>query len=189
MTSFAYTPCLSPRILVLCRVFPIRRATSSAAFSKCSVCNFEYQVESSYWADLLRKDEVVMVLTGVIMLQLLLAVGCTAQIFAFQFPSWEGFLRELFAVVDFHWPPPICGFVQNALMPWDEVIRGGKSKGWVTTMKYLWTRGTVYWRLVRSPLLYYRIMCQQWLLGAVHSLILGTVLIGITSFGWYLLFK
>ena len=175
---------------LFCHVFPIRRATSSMAFSKCSVCNFEYQVESSYWADLLRKDEVVMVLTGVIMLQLLLAVGCTAQIFAFQFPSWEGFLRELFAVVDFHWPPPICGFVQNASMPWDEVIRGGsKSKGWATTMKYIWTRGTVYWRLVRSPLLYYRIMCQQWLLGAVHSLILGTVLIGITSFGWYVLFK
>lgn len=150
-----------------CPFIPTRRATSAMAFSKCSVCNFEYQVESSYWADLLRKDEVVMVLTGVIMLQLLIAVGGIAQIFAFQFPSWEGFLRELFAVVDFHWPPPICGFVQIG--------------------QYIQYHDKNSYTVTEPPPLHFRILCQQWLLGAVHSLILGTVLIGITSFAWYAL--
>jgi hypothetical protein len=148
------------------------------------VCNFEYKVEHSFWADLLQMDEVVMLLTGIAMLLIVVTVGFTALRLAQNSPSWAIFLQQLYTAVDLQWPPHFCRFDPYASAPWDDMARRSSKSGWVAAVWNLWVRGTGYWRLMRSPLTYYHMLCQEWLLAVVHALLLGMVFIGISSFAW-----
>lgn len=46
----------------------------------------------------------------------------------------------------------------------------------------LWMRMAAYGQLLRSPTLYWHLFCQRAVLRAAHVVMLGTLLVGISSF-------
>lgn len=91
-----------------CFSFYFRRATSAAAFLKCSVCNHEYRTERSYWMRLVSSEEAVFLLTVFSMLFVVISLGSVAQWTVERSSLLQEWLSFFYAVLEVPFPPSYC---------------------------------------------------------------------------------
>eukprot|EP01034_Spumella_vulgaris_P021318 gene21318-27348_t len=154
------------------------RNTSTTAYFACSVCKYQYQFQRTLVAQLVTREEVVVLVAVCMILAIIATSGLVVILLveALRIPiDIAGFIYQ-FTETDYLWQR--CHYYE--LKPVVEVVRTvyNNSNGVVDTIKS-------FIRLLRSPLPMMYFMCHPVTTTAIDVFVTGAAVVGSTGFGTY----
>jgi hypothetical protein len=169
------------------------RATSTAAYFKCSVCRYDYNIKRTLWAELLMQESVVLLLAVLMVLALCFALGLAASAVLYYTELPYDPVRQVLELmrVDRYWMRcllssrvPHRGVPQlhggNDFAQARSAIYSNSNEGFNEKL-----RSVI--RLLRSPLPMQYFLCHPYTASALNVFLLGAIPVGCLGFFGYFL--
>jgi hypothetical protein len=169
------------------------RATSTAAYFKCSVCRCDYNIKRTLWAELLMQESVVLLIAVMMVIALCFALGLAASAVLYYAALPYDPVRQLLELmrVDRYWMRCLL----SSRVPHHGVpqLHGGTDFAQALAAIYSNSnegfnekiRSVV--RLVRSPLPMQYFLCHPYTASALNVFLLGAIPVGCLGFFGYFL--